>query len=229
MPSNYVIQVVEDDPAMREALLLLLDSAGLNAEGYSTAEAFLAGGPAIGPVCLLADVRLPCMDGLALHKHLVSLGVTPATIMITGHGDIPMAVAALKAGALDFVTKPFDPAVLLDSVRDALRQAEENQRRKTLAEEIAARLRLLTARETSILTLLVEGHPSKLIATKLGISLRTTEHHRAHIMEKLQARTLSQLIKMALTVEHVWPDIKGNGNDDRDEQEQLDKSRQKYP
>jgi two-component system response regulator FixJ len=224
MPGNYVIHVVEDDAAMREALLLLLESAGLNAEGYPTAEALLAREVPSRPVCLLADVRLPCMDGLALHKYLVSLGVAPATILITGHGDIPMAVAALKAGAVDFVTKPFDPAVLLDSVRDALRQAEENERRKTQTEQIAARLKLLTPRESAILTLMVEGHPSKVIAAKLGISLRTTEHHRAHIMEKMQARTLSQLIKMALVIEQWRPEMKRNGDHDGD-----DSSRRESP
>ena len=198
MPTDGLVHVVEDEAAMRDALLLLLRSAGLSPRGYSTAEAFLADEAHRKPACLVIDVRLPGMDGLALHKHLVSLGTAPATVIITGHGDIPMAVAALKAGALDFVTKPFDPALLLESVRDALSHVAESERRKALAEQVQERLESLTPREAAILRLLVEGHPSKGIAAKLEISVRTVEHHRAHIMEKMQARSLAQLIKMAL-------------------------------
>jgi two-component system response regulator FixJ len=198
MSVDPVVHVIEDDAAMRDALLLLLKSAGFSAYGYPTAEMFLAAEIHRQTACLLVDVRLPGMDGLALHKHLVSLGAAPATVMITGHGDIPMAVAALKAGALDFVAKPFDPTLLLDSVRDALRHAKESERRKVLAEQTESRLKSLTPREATILELLVDGHSSKVIAAKLGISVRTTEHHRSHIMEKMQARTVSQLIKIAL-------------------------------
>jgi two-component system response regulator FixJ len=198
MPGDPVIHVIEDDAAMRDALVLLLASAGFKAVGYPAAELFLAKEQFGPPVCLLVDVRLPGMDGLALHRHLVSLGAAPATIVITGHGDIPTAVAALKAGAVDFVTKPFDPALLLESVHDAVRQAEESGRQKMVAEQTEVRLKSLTPREATIFGLLVEGHPSKEIAARLGISVRTTEHHRAHIMEKMHARTLSQLIKTAL-------------------------------
>jgi two-component system response regulator FixJ len=198
MGSDTVIHVVEDETVMRDALLLLLRSAGFSPRGYPTAEAFLADEAHRQPACLVVDVRLPGMDGLALHKRLVSLGAAPATVIITGHGDIPMAVAALKAGALDFVSKPFDPDLLLEGVRNAIRHAEESGRRKEQAKQVEERLKSLTPREAAILTLLTEGHPSKVIAAKLEISVRTTEHHRAHIMEKMQARSLSQLIKMVL-------------------------------
>jgi two-component system, LuxR family, response regulator FixJ len=193
-----VIHVVEDDPAMRDALVLLLTSAGLEARGYASAEEFLAADEHTKPMCLLADIRLPGMNGLALHKHLVSLGAEPAVVMITGHGDIPMAVAALKAGALDFVTKPFDPALLLESVREALQRVDESRRQRARTEEVKGRLKTLTSRELAVLALLVQGDPNKVIAAKLGISVRTTEHHRARIMEKMAVRTLSQLIKVAL-------------------------------
>lgn len=183
---------------MRDALMLLLESAGFPARGYQTAEEFLGQQESSQPTCLVADIRLPGMDGLALHRHLVSVGAEPATVIITGHGDIPIAVAALKAGALDFVTKPFDPALLLDSIRDASRYAIESARRKVVAAETKVRLQSLTSREATILHHLVEGHPSKAIAANLGISIRTIEHHRARIMEKMGARTLSQLIKSAL-------------------------------
>lgn len=183
---------------MRDALLVLLGTVGLQALGYRTAEEFLAREESTRPACLVVDVRLPGMSGMELHNHLVSAGTHPATVIITGHGDIPMAVAALKAGALDFVTKPFDPAALLESVRAALRQTEENERRKSLADEATGRRNALTPREAAILDLLVQGHPSKVIAAQLDISVRTIEHHRAHIMEKMEVRSLSQLIKVAL-------------------------------
>jgi two-component system response regulator FixJ len=194
-----VIHVVEDDPAMRDALVLLLTSAGLQARGYASAEEFLAeGGQQADPVCLLVDIRLPGMNGLALHKHLVAQGTEAAAIMITGHGDIPMAVAALKAGALDFVTKPFEPAVLLESVREALQYAEEKRRQRAHSEDVKSRLKALTSREMAVLELLTEGDPNKVIASKLGISIRTIEHHRARIMDKMGVRTVSRLIKVAL-------------------------------
>ncbi len=138
------------------------------------------------------------MSGLDLHNHLVSIGALPATVILTGHGDIPMAVAALKAGVMDFITKPFDPVALLESVGNALRQAEENERRKVVAEQTEARRNVLTPREAAILALLVQGHSSKVIAAQLDISVRTIEHHRAHIMKKMEVQTLSQLIKVSL-------------------------------
>lgn len=200
MSDNAMVHVVEDDAGMRDALLLLLRSAGFQAGGYATAEAFLAGDDWSKPICLLVDVRLPGMDGLALHRHLVSRGAEPAVIVITGHGDIAMAVAALKAGAADFVEKPFDPGLLLDSVRDAVQRTDESRKRRAAADEIKGCLATLTPREVAILALLVQGDPNKIIAAKLGISIRTTEHHRARIMEKMRARTLSQLIKATLEI-----------------------------
>ncbi|MBV8590704.1 MAG: response regulator transcription factor, partial [Acetobacteraceae bacterium] len=152
------------------------------------------------PICLLADVRLPKMDGIALFRHLVGLGVEPAVVVITGHGDIPMAVAALKEGVVDFIEKPFDPGVLLESVRDAWRRAEANQERKAVAADIEARRSTLSPRELDVLKLLTQGHLNKVIAAKLGMSTRTAEHHRARIMEKMGARSLSQLVKMQLGI-----------------------------
>ena len=198
MPNDHVVHVVEDDLAMRDALLLLLDSAGLPARGYASAEDFLGKEGLSERACLLVDVRLPGMDGLALQKHLFSKGADPAIVMITGHGDIPLAVAALKAGAMDFVTKPFNPAELLDSVREAWRRSADARRRALAAAQAEARFQTLTPRENSVLTRLAEGRPSKLIAAELGISVRTVEHHRASILEKLGVRTLSQLIRAVL-------------------------------
>jgi two-component system response regulator FixJ len=198
MSDELVVHVVEDDLAMRDALLLLLKSASVPARGYASAEEFLAEQDCGQSACLLVDVRLPGMNGLALQRELVLRGADPAIVIITGHGDIPLAVAALKAGAMDFVTKPFDPAALLDSVRAAWQRAADTRRRAAAAAEIDACLQTLTPREASILALLAEGRPSKIIAAELGISLRTVEHHRARIMEKMRARTLSQLIRAVL-------------------------------
>jgi two-component system, LuxR family, response regulator FixJ len=192
------VYVVEDDTAMLDAVNLLLRSAGFDVHSYSNAESFLNEVDCSNPICLLTDVRLPEMDGIALFRHLVRLGTEPAVVMITGHGDIPMAVAALKEGVVDFVEKPFDPGMLLDSVRDASQRAAGSRERRAVAVDIETRRASLTPRETEILALLMEGHPNKVIAGKLEMSVRTTEHHRARIMEKLAARSISHLIKILL-------------------------------
>lgn len=200
MTTGPTVYVVEDDAGMRDAVGLLLRSASFDVRSYSNAESFLNEVDCSEPICLLTDVRLPEMDGIALFRYLVGLGTEPAVVVITGHGDIPMAVAALKEGVVDFVEKPFDPGMLLDSVRDASRRAAASHERKVVAADIATRRASLTPRETDILALLMEGHPNKVIAGKLGMSIRTTEHHRARIMEKLGARSISHLIKMLLAI-----------------------------
>lgn len=181
---------------MRDALTLLLQSADFDVRSYPSAETFLAEMDRTQPICLLTDLRLRDMDGIVLYRHLVKLGLVPATVVITAHGDIPMAVAALKEGVLDFVEKPFDPAVLLDSLHEAWQRATANQERRAQIAEIEARRSTLTPREAEILGLLIEAHPNKVIAAKLGTSTRTVEHHRARILEKMGARSLSQLIKL---------------------------------
>jgi two-component system response regulator FixJ len=198
LAEQALICVVEDDTAMRDALQMLLRGAGFSVLCFASAEEFLAKADCSRPYCLLTDVRLPGMDGIALHRHLLSLGSEAIVVMITGHGDVPMAVAALKEGVADFVEKPFDPAVLLDSLRDASQRAAAAHQRKASAADIKRRLLTLTPREAEVLALLVEGHPNKAIAASLGISTRTTEHHRARIMEKTEARSLSRLIRIAL-------------------------------
>ena len=191
---------------MRDALTLLLQSADFDVRSYSSAETFLAGVDRSRPICLLTDVRLPDMDGIVLYRHLVQLGLDPATVVITAHGDIPMAVALLKEGVIDFVEKPFDPAALLDSMREALQRAAATQERKAQIAEIEVRRLTLTPRETEILGLLIEAYPNKVIAAKLGASIRTVEHHRARILEKMGARSLSQLIRLMFTSRGIRPD-----------------------
>jgi two-component system response regulator FixJ len=200
MNADPVVHVVEDDVGMRDALQLLLQSAGLAVRCYPSAEALLPQLDRSGPVCLLTDVKLPGMDGISLFRALVLEGAHPATVVITGHGDIPMAVAALKEGVLDFVEKPFDPALLLESVREAALRAVSGHERKVLAADVEARRATLTPRESEVLALLLDGHPNKAIAAQLGMSIRTTEHHRARIMDKMGARSLSQLVKMLFSL-----------------------------
>jgi two-component system response regulator FixJ len=192
------VYVVEDDAGMRNAVSLLLRSAGFDVRSYPSAETFLSEVDYSQPICLITDVRLPEMDGIALFRHLVRRGTEPAVVVITGHGDIPMAVAALKEGVVDFVEKPFDPGMLLDSVRDASQRATASGEHRALAAGIEMRRSALTPRETEVLALLMEGHLNKVIAAKLGMSTRTTEHHRARILEKMGARSLSHLIKLLL-------------------------------
>ena len=192
------VYVVEDDAGMRGAVSLLLRNAGFDVRSYSNAESFLGEVDFCRAICLLTDVRLPEMDGIALFRHLVRLGMAPAVVVITGHADIPMAVAALKEGVVDFVEKPFDPGMLLGSVRDASQRAAASYQRKAVAADIEMRRSSLTPRETEVLSFLMEGHSNKVIAEKLQMSIRTSEHHRAHIMEKFGARSISHLIRMLL-------------------------------
>jgi two-component system, LuxR family, response regulator FixJ len=199
------VYVVEDDLAMRDALTLLLQGEGFDVRSYPSAEAFLAELDRSQPLCLLADVRLPDMDGITLYRHLVELGLDPATVVVTAHGDVPMAVAALKEGVVDFVEKPFDPALLLESVREARQRAAASQERQSRAAEIEARRSTLTPREIEVLELLVEAYPNKAIAAELGTSIRTVEHHRAHIFEKMGARSLGQLVKLVLLARRFHP------------------------
>jgi FixJ family two-component response regulator len=183
---------------MRDALTLLLQGEDFDVQSYPSAEAFLIELDRSQPICLLADLQLPDMDAITLYRHLVELGLDLATVVITAHGDAPIAVAALKEGIVDFVEKPFDPALLLESVREARQRAAASQERHSRAAEIEVRRSTLTPRELEVLELLVEAYPNKAIAAKLGMSIRTVEHHRAHIFEKMGARSLGQLIKLVL-------------------------------
>ena len=195
MTTEQTVFVVEDDARMCAAIELLLRTGGYKVRSYPNAEAMLADHKGV-QICLLTDIRLPGMDGLALHRRLVAIGAAPATVMITGHGDIPMAVAALKEGVIDFLEKPFHPPLLLESVKEASRRALTVRDHELKKADRKLRLDTLTPREAEILDLLVEGQPSKVVASRLGISVRTAEHHRARIMEKLGAPSTARLISM---------------------------------
>jgi two-component system response regulator FixJ len=197
------IFVVDDDHDVRESTRVLLESAGFKVRVYASATAFLADRPP--PVgCLIADIRMPEMDGLELQEELIRRGVDLPVIIMTGHGDVPLAVRAMKAGALDFIEKPFNDEFMLASVRRALEIGLRT--RNKLAEAKAAQdlLNLLTPRERNVLEQLVAGRSNKVAAYELGISPRTIEIHRARIMDKMNARSLSDLVRIALAA--VAPD-----------------------
>ena len=190
--------VVDDDRAMRDSLSWLLDSVGLRVRSYATAAEFLADHDPAQPGCLVLDVRMPGMSGLDLQAELARRGVELPTIVITGHAEVSMAVRAVKAGALDFIEKPFSDQLLLDRVRQALEidlEAREVRRRR---EDARRRLATLTAREREVLNLVVAGKQNKEIASELGVSPKTVEVHRAHVMSKMCVDSLAELIRITL-------------------------------
>jgi two-component system response regulator FixJ len=197
MSAAETVFVIDDDPGVRESLRALLEAAGYGVKDFSSAEAFLAQSGSL-PGCLITDVRMPEMDGIALQEELIRRGAAIPIIVITGHGDVPLAVRAMKAGAIDFIEKPFAEDVLLDSVHRAVTtgrrahdQAAEMRAARALLEE-------LTPREREVLEHLVAGRANKMVAYELGISPRTVEIHRARIMDKFKARSLSDLVRISL-------------------------------
>jgi two-component system response regulator FixJ len=192
------IYIVDDDDAVRESLAALLGSFGYAAATFESAEAFLAVCNAGMEGCLLADIRMPDMDGLELLERVSRISRAVGIIIITGHGDVPLAVRAMKSGALDFIEKPFTTDVVVAAVENALRQTDASQRKASGDAEIAVRLGQLSARELEVMRGLVAGLPNKTIAYDLGISPRTVEIHRARVMDKMQANSLSALVRLAL-------------------------------
>lgn len=200
MTHEAAIYIVDDEAEVRDALTLLMSTADHKAQAFATAEAFQKGVDLTNPACVLLDVRLPGMNGLDLLEQLKRERKRAAVIVITGHGDVPMAVRAMKLGAFHFVQKPFDPEELLESVDEALRYVQEIKGEQATHGDVATNYNSLTPREQQVMKLLVDGMPSKRIATQLGISVRTAEHHRAAVMRKMNARTLSHLVRMAFAV-----------------------------
>jgi two-component system response regulator FixJ len=199
MPSDKaVVHVIDDDEAMRESLAFLLGTVGMEVQTYESAVAFLKVAREVEACCVITDVRMPELSGIDLLRRLRELKLAIPVIVITGHGDVPLAVEAMKIGALDFLEKPFDDEVLLASVRSALSQLDRDQKRQAERSEIEARLASLSSRERDVLEGLVAGHANKQIAYDLGISPRTIEIYRANLMTKMQAASLSDLVRMAL-------------------------------
>ena len=197
-----VIHVVEDEPDVRDALAMLVRSVGYRAQTYPNADEFLARYRPEHAGCLLADVRMPGMSGLELQERLSREDPALPAIIMTGHGDVPMAVRAMKAGAFDFIEKPFNDQVLLDRLAEAIAQARRSGDTAAGRRLAAARCAQLTPREREVMAGIVAGRLNKLIADDLGLSVRTVEIHRAHIMEKMQASSLSALVRMAMLLEN---------------------------
>lgn len=197
--SETAVYIVDDDEAVRESLAALLESCGYQATAYRSARDFLAVCPTDATGCLLADVRMPDMDGLELQERVAVERPGLAVVIMTGHGEVPIAVRAMKAGAIDFIEKPFAEDVIIASVERAAKQSQSSRRKSSEVEAIAGRLEQLTPRERDVLDGLVKGLPNKTIAYDLGISPRTVEIHRARVMEKMQANSLSELVRMALS------------------------------
>ena len=195
-----LVHIIDDDDALRESLAFLLRTAAIEAKSYASATAFLEALPDPSLSCIITDVRMPDMSGIDLLRRLKELKVAVPVIVITGHGDVALAVEAMKIGAVDFLEKPFDDEVLLASVEAALRQHGGQARRDSERAEIDSRLADAVARERDVLGGLVAGRANKQIAFDLGISPRTVEIYRANLMNKMQAGSLSDLVRMALVI-----------------------------
>ncbi|WP_412535288.1 response regulator FixJ [Mesorhizobium sp. BAC0120] len=194
---DYIVHIVDDEEPVRKSLAFLLTVAGFTVRLHDSATAFAATAPSIKNGCLVTDLRMPDMSGVELLQKLRNLPTRIPSIVITGHGDVPMAVEAMKAGALDFIEKPFEDEVLIDAIKRAAEELSKDNAEQDVS-AIRARLGLLSDREREVLSGVVAGLPNKTIAYDLDISPRTVEVHRANVMAKMEARSLPELVRMAL-------------------------------
>jgi two-component system response regulator FixJ len=192
------IYIVDDDHAVRESLQLLLETSGYSVQVFASARDFLEVAQSLEFGCLIVDLQMPEMDGLELQRQLQALGVTLPAVVVTAHGDIATAVRAMRAGAIDFVEKPFTTEALQSGIRMALAQRPKPSSADQVRQAIRERLKILSPREREVLDGMVAGHPNKVIAYRLSLSPRTVEIHRARVMDKMQARSLSELVRLAL-------------------------------
>lgn len=203
MAGSDIVHVIDDDADVRQSLAFLLSTVGLAVRVHDSATSFLESLPESQDGCIVTDVRMPGMDGIELQRRLRSDGNPMPVIVITGHGDIALAVDAMKAGAVDFIEKPFDDEVLIGAIKTALGRRAGTRERDAQAAEARARLKLLSERERQVLAGLVAGKPNKIIAHELDISARTVEIYRANVMTKMQADSLSALVRMALLADDL--------------------------
>jgi RNA polymerase sigma factor (sigma-70 family) len=198
MNQDMTVFIVDDDQAMRSSLQWLIESVGMKVETYESAQAFLDAHYPGRAGCLLLDVRMPGMSGLELQQYLVRREIRLPVIIITGHGDVSMAVKAMKAGAVDFIEKPFDDEELLNSIRSAVQHDEKRRALRAQRADIAARMAELTPREHEVMAMVTDGKSNKEIAAALGVSAKTVEVHRARVMDKMRADSLAELVRLAL-------------------------------
>lgn len=199
MPTDTIVHVIDDDDAARESLEFLLRSAKIEVRTYDSAKDFLQRVSSVGPGCVITDVRMPDVSGIDLLRKLREMDFGLPVIVITGHGDVPLAVEAMRIGAADFLEKPYDDEALLASVRSALDRGDKEAAQSREKIELHERLATLSNRERDVLEGLVAGQPNKIIAFNLGISPRTVEIYRANVMTKMMAGSLSELVRMTLT------------------------------
>lgn len=200
MSGKGKVYVIDDDEAMRDSLNFLLDSSGFEVRLFENALSFLDALPGLEFGCVISDVRMPGLDGIELLKRMKTDSSPFPVVMMTGHGDVPLAVEAMKLGAVDFLEKPFEDDRLTAMIDQAIRQAEPTAKHEAIAQEIAARVALLSPREHQVLEGLIAGLSNKLIAREYDISPRTIEVYRANVMTKMQANSLSELVRMAMRV-----------------------------
>ncbi|HUL88061.1 MAG TPA: response regulator FixJ [Pseudolabrys sp.] len=198
MPEKSIIHIIDDDESVRQSLEFLLKSAKLDVRAHDSASAFLDALPNLNPACVITDVRMPGLSGIDLLKRLKTIANSIPVIVITGHGDVPLAVEAMKHGAVDFLEKPFDDELLLKTVHSALNRLEKDAKREIERAEILDKIATLSNRERQVLEGLVAGDANKVIAFNLTISPRTVEIYRANVMSKMAAASLSDLVRKAL-------------------------------
>jgi len=207
-----VIFIVDDDPSVRSLLCKLIRSVGLQAEAFASSGEFLAQPPPSGPACLVLDVRMPGLSGLDLQERLVQLGLDIPIIFITGFGNVPQSVRAMKAGAVDFLQKPFENQALLDAVNRALDRDRSARLSQDKLHEIEARIATLTPRECEVFDLVATGLANKQVADELGLSEKTVKIHRGHVMQKMNAPTFADLVRMAEIAKRKAPQIKNHAS-----------------
>ena len=201
MNPEPTVFIIDDDEAVRRFLSGLIASVGLHVETYASAQEFLDADEPSQPGCLLLDIRMPGMSGLELQKELASRNIRIPIIILTGHGNVQVAVHAMKAGAVDFIEKPFNNELLLDRIQMAVAESVDADTTRIKQDEIAHRMELLTPREHQVLDIVAAGETNKAIARRLEISEKTVEIHRAKVMEKMQAKSLADLVKMVAMLE----------------------------
>jgi len=201
MSDKQVVHVIDDDDALRDSVRLFLVNEGLSVRTYASATDFLDGLESAPAGCVVTDVRMPGMSGMDLLAHIAGRGLALPVIVVTGHADVPLAVRAMKQGAIDLLEKPFQADELIGAVRRALALGKDSQANEADTQEILARLATLSVRENEVLDRLIKGQPNKIIAYEMGISPRTVEVHRANVMKKTQAGSLSELVRMFLNVD----------------------------